>query len=152
MEKDFFTTFDVAKIVGIKRTRLQEWLDRGYIKPSIQKARGQGTKALFSKEDLYAIKLFGELLKKGFTRNRAASILGLFEEGLFQDVRKADWGSDYLHFGEEFHTKEFEEFSERPAFSAYTKKSSPGRMPDSRFFQGQINLKVIKKFVDERIG
>jgi DNA-binding transcriptional MerR regulator len=151
MNRDNFSTFDVAKILGIQRSRLQEWIDAGHIEPSIQKAHGKGTRALFSKDDLYMIKLFVELLGKGFTRNRARSILGLMA-GPLKDVRKADWSTDYLCFGEELRSERLRVFQERPAFSFYDRKPTLEKMKDLTFFQGVINLKVIKDFVDGRIA
>lgn len=76
---DGFSTFNVEKILGIKRTCLQEWLNRGFIKPSIQKAFGKGSKALFSREDIYKIKLFEVLLTTGFKRDKAKDIIHTME-------------------------------------------------------------------------
>jgi DNA-binding transcriptional MerR regulator len=59
-----YSTLDIAKKLGIERERLRVWVDRGYIKPSIQKAEGQGTKSLFSHLDIYAIALFRHLVEK----------------------------------------------------------------------------------------
>lgn len=67
-----FTTFEIAKALDLKYGRLREWIDRGYIRPSIHKARRQGEKSLFSLADAYAIKLFVYLLARGFARQDAA--------------------------------------------------------------------------------
>jgi hypothetical protein len=71
MEKQF-TTFQIAKALNLKYGRLREWLDGGYIKPSIYKAQRQGEKTLFTHADAYAIGLFDYLLRRGFSRNDAA--------------------------------------------------------------------------------
>jgi len=63
-----FTTFDIIKKFGLKRERLKDWMERGYIEPSVQKARGVGTKNLFNTWDLYMIKLFQHLTSRGFPR------------------------------------------------------------------------------------
>lgn len=61
MKKDKFSTFDIERILGIKRSRLQEWIDRRLITPDIP-AKGKGTKAVFSLNSLYCIALFDFLL------------------------------------------------------------------------------------------
>ena len=71
MEKQF-TTFQIAKALKLKYGRLREWLDGGYIEPSIHRAQRQGEKTLFTLADAYAIKLFDYLLGRGFSRKDAA--------------------------------------------------------------------------------
>ena len=60
--KNNFIIKDVITILAIPRERFKEWVFRGYIKPSLQKAEGTGTKNIYSRFDLYAIKLFDLLL------------------------------------------------------------------------------------------
>jgi DNA-binding transcriptional MerR regulator len=69
-----FTTFQISKALGIKYGRLREWLDRGYIVPSIQKADRRGVRSLFSREDIYLIKLLSHLVDMGFSREAAAQM------------------------------------------------------------------------------
>jgi DNA-binding transcriptional MerR regulator len=71
-DKDY-TTFDILKILNIKRERLRKWIDEGFIIPD-QKADGVGTKALFSLDSVYRIKLFLELLLIGLTREKAREV------------------------------------------------------------------------------
>lgn len=73
MNKEWFTTFEITKILGLKIDRQKDWLTRGFIEPSIQKATGQGSKNIFSLEDLYLIALFQHLVHKGFSRKAAAA-------------------------------------------------------------------------------
>lgn len=70
-----YTLKDITRVLGVKRTALQQWVDRGYISPSIQTAGGQGNKNLWSKKDLFSLAVFQELLKHGFTREEAAVFL-----------------------------------------------------------------------------
>jgi hypothetical protein len=37
-----FTASQITLLNGVKRTRLQQWLEREYLSPSIQKAYGHG--------------------------------------------------------------------------------------------------------------
>jgi len=50
-------------------------LARGFIAPSIRRARGVGTKSVFSEYDFFLIKLFIELKMFGFSRKKAAEII-----------------------------------------------------------------------------
>jgi DNA-binding transcriptional MerR regulator len=80
---EFFTS-DVEKICGVKRNRLQVWLEKGWIVPSIEKASGHGSRNIFSEEDLYNILLFKQLVENGLSREAVAEIkvplLELIEE------------------------------------------------------------------------
>ena len=67
-----FSTFDILKGMGLKVERLQDWINRGFVAPSIEVANGQGTKNIFSKEDLCKIQLFKSLITHGFSRQEAA--------------------------------------------------------------------------------
>lgn len=66
-----FSTFDIVKALGIPRERLKDWMNNGFVKPTIP-ATGQGTKAVFTRVDLYFTELFRDLLNRGFKRERAA--------------------------------------------------------------------------------
>lgn len=68
-----YTKVQIENLIGIKKTRLQEWIDRGYIQPSIQKASGKGIVNIFSRNDIYQVYLFSKLLERGLTRLEAAS-------------------------------------------------------------------------------
>lgn len=70
MDKSF-TTFEIAKMLQIERNLLAQWLMRGYISPSIQRAQGPGSKNLFSLQDLYKICLFQQLVDSGIRRDEA---------------------------------------------------------------------------------
>jgi len=73
-----FTTPDVVKIIDVNRNRLQVWLDKGWIAPSLQKAKGYGGRNLFSKDALYRISLFKWLVESGLSRNLVGAIFKLF--------------------------------------------------------------------------
>jgi len=75
MTEQHFTTKDILKILDISMSRLRTWLLNGYITPSVPSS-GQGKKALFTKEDIYAIYLFKELIEsKGLKREAAARFI-----------------------------------------------------------------------------
>ncbi len=58
--------------IGIPSERLEEWMKNGYIESSIPKAEQKGGKKLFSRFDLYAVKLFEYLLNCGFSAEEAS--------------------------------------------------------------------------------
>lgn len=73
-----FSTFDIKSLLDIKIDRLKDWMNRGFISPSVQRAKGQGTKNLFSRSDLYVIMLFKKFLDIGLPREQAAEELRSF--------------------------------------------------------------------------
>jgi len=73
--KKHFTTFDIQEQLDIPIDRLKDWMNRGYIQPSILKASGQGTKNLFSRQDLNLIKLFKHLIGIGLSRSISAKMI-----------------------------------------------------------------------------
>ena len=70
-----YTMKDITSKLGIKRTALQQWIERGYILPSIQAAGGHGTKNLWSREDLLNMAIFQELIRHRYLREEAAEFL-----------------------------------------------------------------------------
>lgn len=58
-----YSTFAIQRMFDIKRITFHEWINRGYITPSIQAANGRGTKNLFNRLDLYRIALFRHLIE-----------------------------------------------------------------------------------------
>lgn len=71
-----FTTFDVIKILNIKLERLQDWMKRGYIKPTYQEPLGKRMKSYFDRLQLYSIQTFKYLVENGITRKEAAEWTG----------------------------------------------------------------------------
>jgi DNA-binding transcriptional MerR regulator len=69
-----FSTFDLIKALKIPRERLREWMKRGYVHPT-RKAEGQGDKAVFLREDVYALALFRRLVDFGFSRKLAGEFV-----------------------------------------------------------------------------
>ena len=69
-----FSTFDVLKILEIERERLREWMNRGFIIPTVS-AEGQGTKAVFTILDIYKIAVFKKLLEAGINRKKASDLI-----------------------------------------------------------------------------
>ena len=72
-----YSTLDIVKATGIPIERLRDWLNRGYIEPTLP-SLGQGRKALFSDVDIYAIELFQKLIARGFSRHAASELIKNF--------------------------------------------------------------------------
>lgn len=61
--------------LGFKRTMIQQWVERGFISPSIQKASGHGTNQIWSREDVGKLFALEAMVKAGFSRRLASEIL-----------------------------------------------------------------------------
>jgi hypothetical protein len=70
-----FLAADIERILEVKRNRLQQWLERGYIIPSIQVASGHGTRNVWSRNDLYTIALFKKITESGLSRKLVSDFL-----------------------------------------------------------------------------
>ena len=67
-----FSTLDIVKALEIPRERLRNWMDKGFVVPSIPSER-QGSAAVFDLRDVYAIELFRRLIERArFARGEAA--------------------------------------------------------------------------------
>lgn len=66
-----FSSFEVMRMLDVKRERLREWMNQGFTVPMLS-ARGAGTKAVFSIMDVYKIAVFKRLVESGINRKRAA--------------------------------------------------------------------------------
>lgn len=64
----------ITDLLGIKRPALRQWVDLGFISPSV-KAEGHGSRNGWSREDILNIAVFQALLAHDFTREEAAEVL-----------------------------------------------------------------------------
>ena len=72
-----YSTLDIVKALEIPRERLRDWMNRGFVRPS-KPAEGQGSRAVFTKIDVYGIALFQHLLSMGFNREPASEYVHKF--------------------------------------------------------------------------
>lgn len=68
-----YSTIDISKAFGMPRERLRDWMDRGFVSPSLP-STGQGTIAIFTARDAYRVFLFEKLVNAGFKREAARPI------------------------------------------------------------------------------
>ena len=82
MKNKTYTTFDIVRILGMKRVTLQSWIDAGFIKPSFrsEEGRGPGLKSYFTLFQLYLIRLFQVLIFNGFSRKDAGKWVKILDE------------------------------------------------------------------------
>ena len=151
-----FKAADVVKITGVKRTRLQQWLERGYIHPSIQVASGHGTRNIYNKIDLYNIAIFKKITESGFSRELASKFISM---GVItaEQVDKHDTGAAMALFI--LFMRRDDEVKSRLMY--YDKEDEVGVL-DIRHLMGElkmeafddiyiINFPLIKDQIDQRI-
>ena len=72
-----YSTLDIVKALEIPRERLRDWMSREFIIPSVQ-SEGQGTKAIFTRYDIYGIALFKKMVESGLSRTVAGDWVNNF--------------------------------------------------------------------------
>lgn len=71
--RDEFSSFETADALGIPIERMRQWMKLDFISPSVP-AKGQGTKAIFKRGDVYRAALFLSLVDYGINRKYASSM------------------------------------------------------------------------------
>ena len=87
------TTFDLMKLFNIRRSSLQQYLDRGIFKPSIRIADGQGTKNLFSERDAFQLFLFLKIQELRFQHKLASKLANKI---IKKHEEFAEWEWDWI--------------------------------------------------------
>jgi DNA-binding transcriptional MerR regulator len=77
-----YSTFDTAKILGVTRSSIQQWMNHGFIVPSLEQAVGRGSKNFFSKDDVYRIEMFRILSLAGIPQKEAGKLKDKFNYSL----------------------------------------------------------------------
>lgn len=97
---DTYSTLDASRILGIEKTRVRDWIVKGFIIPSWHKAMARGDKNLLTYDDLCHIYLFQQLRSKGFHRTPIAFIIKElaktgFSNNLKSGLRYMIWNTKY---------------------------------------------------------
>jgi DNA-binding transcriptional MerR regulator len=74
-----FTQAEVVEITGVAPVTLQNWVNRGWIRPE-QEGSGKGSRRRYSFGDLFSIAGLMSLTRLGLAPNIVADILNVFEE------------------------------------------------------------------------
>jgi hypothetical protein len=71
-----YSTLDDSRILGIEKSRVRNWIVKGFIIPSWHIAMARGDKNLLTYDDLCSVYLFQQLLSKGLPRTSIAFVIG----------------------------------------------------------------------------
>ena len=112
--KEEFTVKEVVSILGIPRPRLQDWVLRGFVKPSLVCSAGQGVANIYGRIDLYVISIFKTLVEHGIHRAEAKEMARLLE---------IEIGARLLEY-EKYEGNMFLAFFKRPELGAEAKRST----------------------------
>lgn len=154
IKKEKYSTFDIIEIFNIKIDRLKDWIIRGYISPSIQRASGQGTKNIFSKFDLYLIALFKFLISRGFSRDDAAERIEMLRQYKKKTIAMADYlmiGGKYKDNWPERDLKRMEFNPKVMAFKSIQEVRIPGKFVDCDDLL-IVNFRKIREQIDLLAG
>jgi len=92
-DREQFFSKDMTRITGVKLNRLQPWMERGFVTPSIEQAAGSGTRNIFSRFDLYRIRIFRDVVEMGLPRKLVCAFLGLLpNENTVMNLRPSSKG------------------------------------------------------------
>lgn len=94
-----FRKADVEKILGIKRTKLQEWINFGLVVP-FKGAPGQGIANIFNEVDLYMISFLELTIFRGVSRKKAGDMVEAFRRTFRKHNLKGL--PDFLIFGAKY--------------------------------------------------
>jgi DNA-binding transcriptional MerR regulator len=67
MGQEVFTSAETSRITGLSARRLQYWDKTDLAHPSILRARGQGSRRLYSKQDLFQLRVVKGILDAGIS-------------------------------------------------------------------------------------
>jgi hypothetical protein len=93
-----YSVNEVSRILGIEKSRVRDWIVKGFIIASWHKAMRRGDKNLLTYDNLCYVYLFQQLLSKGFHRTPIAFIIseiaktGL-SKNLESDFRYVIWNT-----------------------------------------------------------
>ena len=79
----------VCRLTGVTYRQLDYWSRTGLITPSIQAARGSGTKRSYSYEDVLEVKVIKSLLDAGVSLTRARQAVSCLRDALGTDLKSA---------------------------------------------------------------
>lgn len=70
-----FTSGEAAALTGIPYDRLDNWARTGFIRPSIVRAEGKGSKRVYSFADLMVLRVVNTLRNMGIQKNRLEKVI-----------------------------------------------------------------------------
>src|ERR1035438_8226483 len=85
-----FSLGQLAILSGVKPRTLDHWAATGFLRPSIQKARGTGTKRVYSFSDAVAARVVKELRAAGVSLQSLRLVVSQLRKFQFTDQPLAD--------------------------------------------------------------
>ncbi len=79
----------VCRLTGVTYRQLDYWSRTGLVAPSIQEARGSGSKRCYSYGDLLEVKVIKSLLDAGVSLGRARQAVACLRDALGSDLASA---------------------------------------------------------------
>ncbi len=73
-----FSIAETAAITGVASNHIQQWMDLGWVKPSIQPASGEKTRDIFNRVDIYNIAYLKKIKESGFSRKLAHEKINIY--------------------------------------------------------------------------
>ena len=141
-----FTTPEIEKSLHIRRDRMKEWIKKGYIVPSVQKGAGRGTKHIFSRDDVYAVFLYRELIEQGISRKLAGGVVYRFFYEFYTFTGALKENLRYLVF------TRWKSPGEKPFTDGQLISAIFEDMPTTMQYCLFFNLMNIKEEVDRMLG
>ena len=85
-----FSGSKAAEIVGITYRQLDYWARTDLVRPSVEDARGSGTRRQYSYRDLLELKVIKKLLDAGIKLETVREVFSYLRENLGEDVTTAN--------------------------------------------------------------
>ena len=136
--QETFSTFDTARILNLKRERLRQWANWGFIPGGMKVAFGKGYKIVWSRFQLYSISLFQKLVDAGLNRKTAATC-----------VEAVDW-QEVVSFGQKYLLFAYSTITDEKRIILVKKREALAKMGDEEILVF-VNLEQIRRAVDSRI-
>lgn len=73
-----FSIAEAAIITGVSSEHIKQWMGLGWVQPSMLQAEKEGTKAIFSRVDIYNIAYLKKIMECGFSRKLAQEKINIY--------------------------------------------------------------------------
>ena len=88
--QDGFSGAETAQIVGITYRQLDYWARTDLVRPSLEDAKGSGSRRRYSYHDLLELKVIKNLLDAGIRLESVRDVFAYLREHLGEDVTRAN--------------------------------------------------------------
>lgn len=134
-----YSATDASRILGIEKSRISDWIIKGFIIPSWHVAMARGDKNLLTYDDLCCIYLFQQLRSKGLHRSPIGFIVSEISKKGFCNVLKS--GFRYLSWNTKY---------PKEGGKIAISNKIPNSTLDASFQMLIIDLLKVKKEVDRK--